>query len=148
MTRSRSYRRRQPIKALRFTGNKYVRIVGIILVIVTIASFYIYQRVWVRNLVCEISQVEDKNEKAGMYLAAVKSEWMAASSMANIEVRIDDLKLDLKPTKPSQNYTLCPKTDRDRSRYAGLVKAFESLKGKIPLVSSNEADARELFDEK
>ena len=148
MIRSRSYKRRRPFRASRFTGGKYVRVVGIILVIVTVASFYIYQRVWVRNLVGEISRLEDHNETAGLYLAAVKSEWMAASSMSNIEIRINDLKLDLIPSIPSQNYTLSPPNDQGRSRYAGLVKAFESLKGNIPLVSSNEADASELFDAK
>ena len=72
---------------------------------------------------------------------------MAASSISNVEILVEELRLELEPTRPSQNFTLRPDAGQERSRYAGLVKALEKLKGSIPLVSSNEADASVLFDE-
>lgn len=146
MIRTRNYRKRRSTGPVQYWGNQYIRIVGIILIIVTVASFYIYQRVWVRGLVDDIEQLEQQNDRAKEFLTDIKSDWMAASTITNIETRMGELRLGLKPTKPSQNYTLRPRQDQERSRYAGLMKAFEKLKGNIPLVSSNEADAGELFD--
>jgi hypothetical protein len=134
------------MEATRFWRNRYIRMVWMILVIVTVASFYIYQRVWVRRLVGEIELLQEENGQARQSLADLKSDWMTASSIANVEAMVGTLNLGLEPTKPLQNYTLRPRPDRWQSRYSGLLKAFEKLKGNIPLVSSNEADARELFD--
>jgi hypothetical protein len=119
--------------------------VGIIVILVTVASFYIYQRVWVRNLVAENKMMEARNDRTREHLAALKSEWMKATSISNLEILVAKLDLELEPTSPSQNFTLRPDGGRERSRYAGLVKALEKLKGSIPIVSPNEADAGVLF---
>lgn len=146
MSRRHSYRSGPVRRSARVFQNRHIRIVGIIVMVVAVASFYIYQRVWVRNLVEEIERLQDRNQRAGEDMAAVKSEWMAASSIANIETRIGELRLHLTPTRPSQNFILRPLGGQESNRYSGLMKAFEKLKGSIPLVS-NEADASELFDE-
>jgi len=148
MSRIRHYRPGRIRRSARIFQNRYVRILGLIVIVVTVASFYIYQRVWVRNLVEEVEKLQDRNQRAGDYLATVESDWMAASSIANIETKIGELRLAMEPTRPSQNFTLRPLAEQEYDRYAGLIKAFEKLKGNIPLVSSNEADASELFDEK
>jgi hypothetical protein len=122
--------------------------VSILLVVVAIASFYVYQRVWVRNLVTEIGELELQNERAGERLETIKSDWMAASSISNIEAAVRDYRLGLEPTRPSQNFTLRPYQNGDQGRYAGLIRAIEKLQKNIPLVSPNEVDAGELFDEK
>jgi hypothetical protein len=145
MTRYRQYRRRKPKLALRIRQNRYFRIVSIIVIIVAVASFYIYQRVWVRNLVAENKLLEARNGRTLEHLAALKSDWMAASSISNVEILVAELHLQLEPTSPTQNFTLRPDESCRRSRYAGLVKALEKLKGNIPLVSPNEADAGVLF---
>ena len=129
-----------------FWRNRYIRITALSLIIVGAASFYVYQRVWVRNLVAEIESLEKQNETAQEHLSTIKSEWVAASSIVQIESSIGSLRLGLQPTKPVQNFTLRPKSDWERSRYAGLVKALDKLQKNIPLVTSNEADAGELFD--
>jgi cell division protein FtsL len=129
-----------------FRENRYIRIVGIIMVVVMVASVYIYQRVWTRNLSEEIDELQKQNDRTREHLVALKSDWIATSSISNVEIRLEELDLKLKPTRPSQNFTLRPDAGREPSRYAGLVKALESLKGSISLVS-NEADARILFDE-
>jgi len=147
MTRNRRYKSSRLNRALRIFENRHIRIVGLIVVIATVASFYIYQRVWVRNLVDEVKELQDRNQRTGEYLAGLKSEWVSASSMANIETKIADLRLALVPTRPAQNFSLDPLAGQEPDRYAGLIKAFEKLKGSIPLVSSNEADASELFEE-
>jgi hypothetical protein len=110
------------------------------------ASFYIYQRVWVRNLITEVEALGKKNEIAQKRLAILKSEWMLASSISKIEATVDSLHLGLKPTSPSQNLALRPQSGWRNSRYAGLIEALKKLKGGIPLVSPNEADAKELFE--
>ena len=147
MSRLRKYRSGRIGRSVRILQNPYIRIVGAIVVVVAVASFYIYQRVWVRNLVEEIDGLQNRNIRIGENLASIKSEWMAASSIANIEARIGEFRLALEPARPSQNFTLRPPAGGESDRYAGLIKAFEKLKGSIPLVSSNEADAGELFEE-
>jgi cell division protein FtsL len=148
MTRSRRHHHNRSIRPSRIGENRYLRIVGVIVVIVVVASFYIYQRVWVRNLVDEIGQLQQRNDQARENLAMVRSEWMAASSIANVETLVGEMKLGLKPTRPSQNFTLSPDREQNLNRYTGLVRAFEKLTNNIPLVSSNEADAGELFEDK
>jgi len=148
MKRARSHRRRRPKTRQRLWNNIYIRIVGFLVIIVTIASFYIYQRVWVRNTLEEIEQLRDRNEKAREQVVALKSDWMAASSLANVEHLIEDFRLKMVPTTPARNFTLTPRWPRGQNRFAGLIKAFEKLKGNIPLVSPSEADASELFRKK
>jgi hypothetical protein len=148
MTRSRRHHRPHAIRPSRIGENRYVRIVGVIVVIVVVASFYIYQRVWVRNLVDEIGQLQQRNDQARENLALVRTGWMAASSITNVETLVGEMKLDLKPTRPSQNFTLSPDREQNLNRYTGLVRAFEKLTNNIPLVSSSEADAGELFEDK
>jgi hypothetical protein len=70
---------------------------------------------------------------------------MKVSSISMVESLLAERNLKLEPTSPSRNFTLRPNSGRERSRYAGLVKALEKLKGSIPLVSPSEADAGVLF---
>jgi hypothetical protein len=147
MARTRRYKRRRVTASAGFWNNQYARIIGVILVIVAAASFYIYQRVWVRNLIEEVEDIQKRNEEAQLQLAAAKAEWISASSIANIEKAIGKSHLGLEPTLPSQNFTLLSRPGIGQSRYAGLIKAFENLKSSIPLVSPNEADAGVLFEE-
>ena len=42
-------------------------------VIVAASSFYIYQRVWVRNLITQIEEMEQRNEEARMQMGLLKS---------------------------------------------------------------------------
>lgn len=146
--RRRRYPKRRPMMPKSFWRNRYLRITAVSLIIVGAASFYVYQRVWVRNLVAEIENLEKQNETAKENLSTIKSEWVAASSIAQIESEIGDLRLGLEPTKPVQNFTLRPKSGWEQSRYAGLIRALDKLHKNIPLVTSNEADAGELFDTK
>jgi cell division protein FtsL len=144
--RRRRYKQRRPAMQKSFWRNRYIHIAAVSLIIVGVASFYVYQRVWVRNLVAEIENLEKQNEEAKQHLSTIKSEWVAASSIARIESAVGTLRLGLEPTKPVQNFTLRPKSDWEQSRYAGLMKALDKLQKNIPLVTSNEADAGELFD--
>lgn len=116
--------------------------------VVLVCSFYVYQRVWVRNLVSEIETIQKKNLIAGQQLSRLQSQWAAASSIIEIEARIDNLKLKLRPTRPSQNLVLRPDGDRSDSRFAGLNNAWNKVKRHLPLVAPSEAGAEELFDTK
>lgn len=130
----------------RLWENRYVRIIGSLVIIVMVASFYIYQRVWVRNLVSEIQELRDQNELAAQRLAELRTEWTEASSIASLETRIEAMGLGLQPTKPSQNLALSPPS-RMSGRYAGLLTALEKLGSNLPLVTSNEAEADQLFEQ-
>lgn len=145
MTASRKYRPRRR-KKTGLLRNRYLQIAALAGLVIMISSFYIYQRVWVRNLIAEIEDIQTKTEIAEIERGKLKSQWMASSSIIAIENRIKDRKLDLMPTRPSQNLVLRPGDRADRSRYAGLLKALEKLKTNFPLVSSNEAEAGQLFE--
>ena len=143
--RTRSYWRRSHTRKKSLARNRYLRIMGVALSVILISSFYIYQRVWVRNLVSDIERLEQRNELAQEKLDALKSEWMNASSIAAIDNAIQERKLALEPTKPMQNLALQSLEPEDAGRFAGLVKALEKLKSNIPVVKSNDAQAKELF---
>jgi len=128
-----------------FLGNRYLRLVLLMMIIILVASFYVYQRVWVRNLVTEIEELEEQNETAEHHLSNLKVEWAAASSIAGIEESIESMRLGLKPTRPSQNLVVQPPADMGGGRYAGMLKALEKLKGSIPIVAPSEAEAQRLF---
>lgn len=144
MARNRPYRRRR--KKTELLRNRYLQIAAVFGLVIMISSFYIYQRVWVRNLISEIEDIEKQTETARLASANLKSKWMAASSMTAIEERIEKRKLGLGPTRPTQNLTLRPGEKADQSRYAGLLKALDKLKTNFPLVSSNDAEAGQLFE--
>lgn len=148
MTRSRRYRSQPGKKSEQKYIFRYLRIIAAILLIVTVASFYIYQRVWVRNLDARIKNLESKNEKIWECRARLEARWMAASSIAGVETAIDKFGLDLRPTKPSQNRDLPVSPDRTGGRLAGLVNALEKLKENIPILSPNDAEAEQLFETK
>ena len=114
--------------------------------IVLICSFYVYQRVWVRNLVSEIESLQKNNLTAGQHLSRLQSQWAAASSIVEVEARIDNLKLRLRPTRPSQNLVLRPAGTGGDSRFTGLQNAWNKVKRHLPLVTPSEAGAEELFD--
>lgn len=134
--------RRRPVRDI------YPKIALVFLGIIVMASFYVYQRVWVRNLILEVEQLEEQNETAAMELHQIRQDWMAASSIANMEARIKDFRLRMRPTLPDQNLALEVLSDNDLGRYAGLMKALEKIKTHIPVVSPNEAGAKELFEDK
>lgn len=140
-----SYMRRPRSKHNGFLANRYLRLVLLMMIVILVASFYVYQRVWVRNLITEIEELEEQNETAGRHLNSLKAEWAAASSIAGIEESIESMQLGLKPTKPSQNLMVQPPADIDGGRYAGMLKALEKLKGSIPIVAPSEAEAQRLF---
>jgi cell division protein FtsL len=129
----------------RFPGDRYLQVVTLILIIIAVASFYIYQRVWVRSLVEEIDQLRELNKTTEEKTAILRVEWMAASSIANTESAAEGMNLGLAPTRPSQNFVIQPEVEWEKDRYAGLAKAWEKLRGSIPLVKTNEAQAGQLF---
>ena len=129
----------------RIPSGRYLRIISLILIITAVASFYIYQRVWVRGLVEEIDQLRELNKAAEQKTAMLRVEWMAASSIANVEAAATAMNLGLAPTRPSQNLVIQPEVEWEKDRYAGMMKAWEKLRGSIPLVKSNEAQAGQLY---
>ena len=128
--------------------NYYLRVVVVITAIILLASFYVYQRVWVRNLVSEIESLEEQNEAGTKELLQLRQQWMAAASIASVEQRIKDLQLGLRPTLPDQNLVLRVLDDNNSGRYSGIVKALEKIKTHIPVVAPSNADAEELFEDK
>ena len=113
-----------------------------------VASFYVYQRVWVRNLVAEIELLEIRNDEVSLEMGKVQRDWVAASSITNLEQRIKDMKLQLRPTLPDQNLLVEAMDDNYTGRFEGIVKALGKLKSNIPVVAPSEADAEELFEDK
>ncbi len=139
LTSQRRRTRRQIIR------DRYIRIVAVSLVIIAVASFYVYQRVWVRQLVSEIERLEARNAAASRYTATLEAQWKTSSSIGALERRITELNLGLRPTLPDQNFVLTPpQTSEDR--FAGFVNALEKLTRHLPVISTNEAGAEELFD--
>lgn len=143
----RKYRRSRAVRSRRFWENRYVIIVAGILVIVATASFYIYQRVWVRNMIAQIEVMQQRNEAARQQMGMLKSEWVAASSIASVEMTIAKRRLALEPTKPTQIMALVPPQEWHRNRYAGLWRALEKIAEHMPFVRTNEAEAKELFED-
>jgi cell division protein FtsL len=152
------YRRRpQPRRLIR---ERYLRIFGVIILIIAVSSVYIYQRVWVRNLVVDIGKIEKRNEAAQDHLAKLEAEWLTASSIAKVEEFIEVNQLHLGPTKPAQNLALeappLPDTlmvagrNADQSRFAGLTTAMDKLKSNLPAVEvkPNQLEAGQLFEKK
>jgi cell division protein FtsL len=131
----------------RWKRDPYVRIGGAILIIIVAASFYIYQRVWVRSLIAETEQLQKRNEQIRQQTSLLRSEWMSATSIASLETTIAEKGLALEPTKPTQNMALRPRPEWEGGRYEGLLKALEKLAGHVPLVRSNEAEASQLFQD-
>jgi len=148
MTLLPRYQWMRPVRPRTVWRNRYLRLVSIILIITAVASFYIYQRVWVRNLVAEIDRMRNRNERAMQQVAALKTDWTTATALSNVELTVQTMGLGLRPTRPSQNFiisTIVKEKDVEEGRYAGLVKALGKLKGNFPTVTTNEADAKELF---
>jgi len=141
----RKYRRSRTTRSPRFWENRYVVIVGVIVVIVAASSFYIYQRVWVRNLISQIEAMEQRNEEARMQMGLLKSDWVSASSIAGIETAVAERKLAMEPTKPTQIMALRPPQIWRQGRYAGLWRALGKIAEHVPLIKTNEAQAGELF---
>lgn len=149
MARRRVYKKRRVKSGKRFLPeSNYLRIVLISLVIVALSSSYIYLRVWVRDLDDEISELKADNERVDKYLASLKTEWAAASSLSGIENSLVRFDLALKPTLPTQNLVIRPELIEDEGRYAGLIKALEKIKGNIPVLTSSEAEANPLFEDR
>jgi hypothetical protein len=144
--RRRKYRRSRSARSRRFWKNRYVMIVAVIAVIVATASFYIYQRVWVRNMIAEIETMQKRNEDARLQMRLLKSKWVSASSIASIETAVAEHKLALEPTKPTQIMALRPPQELRQGRYAGLWRAIEKIANHMPLIKTNEAQAKELFE--
>lgn len=142
----RKYRRSRSAHRRRFWQNRYVLIVAVIAVIVSAASFYIYQRVWVRNMIAEIEAMQQRNEDARLQLGILKKEWVSASSISSIETAVADRKLALEPTKPTQIMALRPPQEWQPGRYEGLWRAIVKLADHMPLIKTNEAQAEELFE--
>jgi hypothetical protein len=147
MARTRKYTRR-PKRSRSLWRNRYLRLVGLLVIIITMSSFYIYQRVWVRNLVAEVDQLKQRNAEARNDLAALKTEWGKASSLGSLEEAIEAFKLDLRPTEPTQNLALRRPSDLGGGRYSGVLNAVKKLVQNIPLVTSSQADAGQLFEDK
>ncbi len=145
MARRRSYRRRQTGRMERWWSNRYLQLGAVIMIIIGATSFYIYQRVWVRNLVSEVEDLQRRNETAMQQTAMLRSRWMSATSIASVEKAIAERKLALEPTKPTQNMALRPPQEWDDRRYAGLIRALDKIFEHVPLIQSNKADAHELF---
>ena len=145
MTRTRTYRRKRSRKE-KLLGNPYLRLGALTVLVIIISSFYIYQRVWVRSLISEVEDLQAQNESAGLLCSQLESQWMTATSISAIETRIKADKLGLRPTTPTQNLVLEPNAGYDRGRYAGLLNALDKLKSNIPLVTSSEAEAGQLFE--
>lgn len=125
-----------------------MQIFTVTLILIGVASFYIYQRVWVRNLVMEVERLEEKNQEAREFMALMQSDWQAAISLAELEVKIDRWKLALRPTVPTQNLAMSLQPGTAGGRFGGLVQAFDKLKSHLPFVSLNETEAEELFEDK
>ncbi len=142
----RKYRRSRSARSRRFWHNRYVGIVAVIAVIVAASSFYIYQRVWVRNMIAEIETMQQRNEDARMQMGVLKGEWVSASSIASIETAVAERKLALEPTKPTQIMALRPPQEWQPGRYDGLWRAIVKLAEHMPLITTNEAKADELFE--
>jgi cell division protein FtsL len=145
MVRSRKRRvpltgRQGPVRGI------YLRIALMLMAVIIVASFYVYQRVWVRNLVTEIEELEEQNDKATLRLNRLREKWMAASSITSIEEKIKELGSRLRPTLPDQNLVVRPLEDGHVGRYSGLLKALRKIKTHMPVVGPNEADAEQLFE--
>ncbi|MEE9442780.1 MAG: hypothetical protein V3V99_08945 [candidate division Zixibacteria bacterium] len=128
--------------------NRFVRLILFTLTVVFLASVYIYQRVWVRELDNEIKKLQKKNELAEEFLSELKIDWIEASTLINVEKAIAVHKLGLQPTMPHQNLIVNPVLYEDRGRYAGFFKAFDKLKEGIPFIAPSEAEANQLFEVK
>ncbi|MCK5125779.1 MAG: hypothetical protein KAR42_05950 [candidate division Zixibacteria bacterium] len=146
MARRTVYRKRSKKKQFKLPSGKYLRIVLFSLIIVGFSSCYIYLRVWVRALDDEIDLLRDRNEIAERYVSSLKNKWALASSIGAVDVSVIDMKLGLRPTVPTQNLVLRPELNLDENRYTGLLEAFGKIKGNIPIISANEAEANQLFE--
>lgn len=128
--------------------NRFVRIIIFTLTIVSLASVYIYQRVWVRELDDEIKELQKKNELAEEFLSELKIEWIEASTLVNVENAISEHKLGLQPTMPNQNLVVSPLMNQEQGRFAGFFKAVDKLKDGIPFIAPSEAEANQIFEAK
>ncbi len=128
------------------------RIVPIVVgaaILMGLASFYIYQRVWVRSLISDIDQLRDTNQSARLVASDLRARWMSASSLKTIEEILVASKMDLRPTPPVRNLSLKPDmTVTSSSRFAGLSRAMEKIRKSVPLISTNDADAGEIFKQR
>jgi cell division protein FtsL len=142
----RKYRRSRLARRRRVPENRYVIIVAVILIIVATASFYIYQRVWVRNMIAEIEVMQQRNEDARQQMGLLRSQWVASSSIASIETAVAERKLALEPTRPTQIMALVPPQEWQPGRYAGLWRALVKIVEHVPVVRTNEAEAKQIFE--
>lgn len=132
----------------------FFRLITVTLVVIVISSFYIYERVWVRNLIAENEKIERRNDITRKRLADVEAAWMTASSLASIEVAIQERQLGLEPTKPSQNVTIQevlavrPVSPQPTGPYTGLGRAWNKLKRNVPVVEPAQVEAQPLFEGK
>ena len=146
---ARGYLRPGKTRGASWWRNRYVRIVTFILVVTGIASLYIYQRVWVRDLVQDIDRLQERNDRTRFHLARLKSEWTLASSISGVEAAIVQMNLALEPTRPYQNLVLTPPPrEVSPDKYAVLMKALEKFRGHLPIVKTTEAQAGQLFKAK
>lgn len=155
MAHSLAYHPRRSESPLHYLRNRYVRTVMMIMLVILVSSFYVYQRVWVRRLVQENETIQKQTEQARLYLGRMQEDWARASSLACIESALQTLNLDLKPTLPAQNLSLpleiAPDTSKivaDPGRYAGLLKAMDKLKSHLPMVTPTEAEAKGISEGK
>ena len=146
MKSRRTYRRRTSKTPRLLPEKGYVRIIVISLIVVTLASFYIYQRIWVRQLDATNRQLQERNEVARDHLMSLKDAWVSQSTLAAVEESLSRWQLKLRPTLPPQNLTLTPGSSMTTGRYAELVRALEKLKENMPLIGTTEAEANQLFE--
>lgn len=139
------HRNRRRTSSPGLPGNALARIIISALILISLASFYIYQRVWVRRLDSEISLLRDRNERVERRLAELKKELAGATSITGLEKNIAEMKLGLCPSTPAQNIAVRMMA-LDSDRYTGLFKALDKLKEGIPLITPNEAEANQLFE--
>jgi hypothetical protein len=142
----RSYKRRNRTRQKNVPANKFARIILFSLIIVIIASFYIYQRVWVRKLDSENKELKKRNLLAEQYLNDLRKEWVEISTMKNVEELVAEFKLDLRPTSPAQNFVIYPDQIVEDKEYAGLERALKKLKDGLPKIAPSEAEAKQLID--
>jgi cell division protein FtsL len=125
--------------------SRYIRLLALLAVVIVVCSFYIYQRVWVRDLLDEVKTLEDQNEMLLRETADLESSWARASSLRSIENLIADRQLGLTPAEPSQYLALVPLQEVP-GRFDGFRAALRKLRDNLPIVSSSRAEAFEGTD--
>lgn len=138
-----------PRRRRRTSGSRVLPIVVGAVILMGLSSFYIYQRVWVRSLITEIDQLKATNQTAHLVSSDLRAKWMSASSLKTIEEILLASKTNMRPTPPARNLSLKPDmTTTSSGRFAGLSRAMEKIRKSVPLLSTNDAEAGEIFKQR